>query len=141
MAAIAAAARAERPGIRVSAAVIAERERAYRVDLQDWLGWLDAGQLDFAVPMLYTRDAALLRSGVETYAGLAKRRQLWVGLGSWLFAATPELAVEQLRTASAERGLGTALFSWDSIRDTPALLSALATEVAEVARDGAAPAR
>jgi uncharacterized lipoprotein YddW (UPF0748 family) len=138
VAAIGAAARAERPGLRVSAAVIAERERAYRVDLQDWLGWLDAGQLDFAVPMLYTRDATLLRYGVETYAGLAKRRQLWVGLGSWLFAGTPELAVEQLRTASAERGLGTALFSWDSIRDTPALLSALATEVA---RDGAAPAR
>jgi uncharacterized lipoprotein YddW (UPF0748 family) len=138
VAAIAAAVRAERPGLRVSAAVIAERERAYRVDLQDWLGWLDAGQLDFAVPMLYTRDATLLRYGVETYAGLAKRRQLWVGLGSWLFAGSPELAVEQLRTASAEPGLGTALFSWDSIRDAPALLSALATEVA---RDGAAPAR
>jgi uncharacterized lipoprotein YddW (UPF0748 family) len=138
VAAIAGAARAERPGLRVSAAVIAERERAYRVDLQDWLGWLDAGQLDFAVPMLYTRDAALLRYGVETYAGLAKRRQLWVGLGSWLFADTPEAAVEQLRTARAEASLGTSLFSWDSIRDAPALLSALATDVA---RDRAAPAR
>jgi uncharacterized lipoprotein YddW (UPF0748 family) len=136
VATIAAAARAERPGLRVSAAVIPERERAYRVDLQDWLGWLDAGQLDFAVPMLYTRDATLLRYGVETYAGLARRRELWVGLGSWLFADTPELAVEQLRTASAEPALGTALFSWDSIRDTPTLLSALATEVAR----GGAPA-
>jgi uncharacterized lipoprotein YddW (UPF0748 family) len=130
VAAIASTARAERPGLLVSAAVIAERERAYRVDLQDWLGWLDARQLDFAVPMLYTRDPSLLRYGVETYAGLARRRALWVGLGSWLFADTPALAVEQLRTASAEPGLGTALFSWDSIRDTPTLLSALATEVA-----------
>jgi uncharacterized lipoprotein YddW (UPF0748 family) len=137
VATIASAARAERPGLRVSAAVIAERERAYRVDLQDWLGWLDAGRIDFAVPMLYTRDPALLRYGVETYAGLAKRRELWVGLGSWLFADAPEHAVEQLRTASAEPALGTALFSWDSIRDAPPLLSALATEVA---RAGAAPA-
>jgi uncharacterized lipoprotein YddW (UPF0748 family) len=136
--ALASAARAERPGLRVSAAVIAERERAYRVDLQDWLGWLDAGRIDFAVPMLYTRDPALLRYGVETYAGLARRRELWVGLGSWLFAGAPELAVEQLRTASAEPGLGTALFSWDSIRDAPPLLSALATEVA---RAGAAAPR
>ncbi len=128
VAAIADAARAERPTLRVSAAVIAERERAYRVDMQDWLGWLDAGRLDFAVPMLYTRDPSLLRYGVETYAGLARRRELWVGLGSWLFAETPELAAEQLRTASAEPGLGTALFSWDSIRDAPPLLSALATE-------------
>jgi uncharacterized lipoprotein YddW (UPF0748 family) len=130
VAGIAAGVRAERPGVRVSAAVIAERERAYRVDLQDWLGWLDAGALDFAVPMLYTRDDTLLRYGVETYAGLAKRRKLWVGLGSWLFAGAPEGAVAQLRTASAEPRLGTALFSWDSIRDAPALLSALATEVA-----------
>jgi uncharacterized lipoprotein YddW (UPF0748 family) len=128
--AIASAARAERPGLRVSTAVIAERERAYRVDLQDWLGWLDAGLIDFAVPMLYTRDPSLLRYGVETYAGLARRRELWVGLGSWLFAETPERAVEQLRTASAEPAHGTALFSWDSIRDAPPLLSALATEVA-----------
>ena len=130
VAAVAAAARAERKGLRVSAAVIPERERAYRVDLQDWLGWLDAGSLDFAVPMLYTRDPALLRYGVETYAGLAKRRQLWVGLGSWLFADAPEEAVSQLRTVHAEPSLGTALFSWDSIRETPALLSALATDVA-----------
>jgi uncharacterized lipoprotein YddW (UPF0748 family) len=135
VAAIAAAARAERPGLRVSAAVIAERERAYRVDLQDWLGWLDAGHLDFAVPMLYTRDATLLRYGVETYAGLARRRELWVGLGSWLFAAEPARAVEQLRTANAAPGLGTSLFSWDAMRDAPALLSALATEAS---RDGAA---
>ena len=130
VAAIAAAARAERPGLRMSAAVIPERERAYRVDLQNWLGWLDSGALDFAVPMLYTRDDTLLRYGVETYAGLAKRRQLWVGLGSWLFADAPQGAVDQLRTAHAEPGLGTALFSWDSIRETPALLSALATDVA-----------
>jgi uncharacterized lipoprotein YddW (UPF0748 family) len=130
VASIASAARAERPALRISAAVIAERERAYRVDLQNWLGWLDAGQLDFAVPMLYTRDPTLLRYGVETLAGLAQRRQLWVGLGSWLFAASPELAVEQLRVANAAAPLGTALFSWDSIRETPALLSALATDVA-----------
>jgi uncharacterized lipoprotein YddW (UPF0748 family) len=130
VAAIATAARAEKPALRVSAAVIPERERAYRVDLQDWLGWLDARHLDFAVPMLYTRDATLLRYGVETYAGLAAKRELWVGLGSWLFATQPGLAVEQLRVASAEPRLGAALFSWDSIRETPELLSALATDVA-----------
>ena len=138
VAAIGHAARAERPTVRVSAAVVSERERAYRVDLQDWLGWLDAGHVDFAVPMLYTRDPNLLRYGVETYAGLARRRQLWVGLGSWLFADRPELAVEQLRVAKGEASLGTALFSWDSIRETPALLSALATDVA---RERTAPPR
>jgi uncharacterized lipoprotein YddW (UPF0748 family) len=127
---LATTARAARPGLRVSAAVIADRERAYRVDQQNWLGWLDAGHLDFAVPMLYTRDPVLLRYGVETYAGLGSKRELWVGLGSWLFASSPERAVEQLRVASAAPNLSTALFSWDSIRESPALLSALATDVA-----------
>jgi len=120
--------RAARPGLRVSAAVISDRERAYLVDHQDWLGWLDAGHLDFAVPMLYTRDPSMLRYGVETYVGLAAHRELWVGLGSWLFADAPERAVEQLRLAAG--ALPTSLFSWDSIRETPDLLSALATDVA-----------
>ena len=51
-----------------------------------------------------TRDPNLLRYGVETYAGLGRRRSLWVGLGSWLFADAPPLAVEQLRVASAPVG-------------------------------------
>ncbi len=119
------AARAAKPGLRISAAVIADRERAYLVDFQDWAGWLDTGLIDFAVPMLYTRDATLLRHGVEALSGLARGRELWVGLGSWLFAGQPELALAQLRRVEATEGLGSALFSWDSIRETPALLHAL----------------
>jgi uncharacterized lipoprotein YddW (UPF0748 family) len=130
------AARAARPGLAVSAAVISDRERAYLVDHQDWLTWLDSELLDFAVPMLYTRDPVRMRHGVETIAGLAtmsptpKRRDLWIGIGSWLFAESPGDGVAQLRQAEAPEAVGTALFSWDSIRETPDLLSALATEVA-----------
>ena len=122
-------ARAARPGLLVSAAVVADRERAYQVDFQHWAGWLDRGLLDFAVPMLYTLDAELLRHGVEALAGLARTRALWVGLGSWLFADEPEAAVAQLRAVAAEPSLGSALFSWDSIHDAPALRDALAAEV------------
>lgn len=125
VAGIARSARAERPGLRVSAAVIADRERAYLVDFQDWAGWLDAGWLDFAVPMLYTRDTQLVRHGVEALSGLARRRELWVGLGSWLFAGEPAEAARQLALVDAEPSLGSALFSWDSIRETPALRAGL----------------
>jgi uncharacterized lipoprotein YddW (UPF0748 family) len=121
-------ARAARPGVVLSAAVIADRERAYLVDFQHWAGWLDAGLLDFAVPMLYTRDPDLLRHGVEALAGLGRSRSLWVGLGSWLFADDPQGAVEQLARVAAEPALGSALFSWDSIREAPALREALARE-------------
>lgn len=122
-------ARAVRPGIEVSAAVIADRERAYLVDMQDWLVWLDAGALDFAVPMLYTRDETRLRYGVETLSGLAgPGRALLVGLGAWLFADRPEAAVAQLRFTRQAGNVGSALFSWDSLREQPALLGALARE-------------
>jgi uncharacterized lipoprotein YddW (UPF0748 family) len=126
VAGIAGRARAARPGLRVSAAVIADRERAYLVDFQDWAGWLDAGWLDFAVPMLYTRDTRLVRHGAEALSGLARHRELWVGLGSWLFASEPRGAVRQLELVEGQPGLGAAFFSWDSIRDAPALREALA---------------
>jgi uncharacterized lipoprotein YddW (UPF0748 family) len=129
---IAEAARLMRPELSVSAAVLADVERAYLVDLQDWIGWLDEGLLDFAVPMLYTRDQRLLRYGVEGMAGLAADRAIWIGLGSWLFSASPERAVEQIRVVGEQERLGSALFSWDSIRESPALRDAL---VAEASRE------
>ena len=126
---IADAARSMRPELAVSAAVLADVERGYLVDFQDWIGWLDQGLLDFAVPMLYTRDQRLLRYGVEEMSGLAAERAIWVGLGSWLFSASPEKAVEQLREVAKHQRLGSALFSWDSIRESPELRDALAAEL------------
>ncbi len=125
---IAAEARSGSAEVKVSAAVLADVERAYLVDSQDWIGWLDAGLLDFAVPMLYTRDLQLLRYGVEQFSGLAEAREIWVGLGSWLFAASPAGAVAQLRQVLEQERLGSALFSWDSIRERPELLQALTAE-------------
>ena len=126
---IAAAARSLRPEVTVSAAVLADAERAYLVDFQDWLGWLDEGLLDFAVPMLYTRDQRLLRYGVEEMSGLAAERAIWVGVGSWLFSASPERAVEQLRQVAEHERLGSSLFSWDALRESPELREALVAEV------------
>ena len=126
---IADAARSMRPELAGSAAVLADVERGYLVDFQDWIGWLDQGLLDFAVPMLYTRDQRLLRYGVEEMSGLAAERAIWVGLGSWLFSASPEKAVEQLREVAKHQRLGSALFSWDSIRESPELRDALAAEL------------
>jgi uncharacterized lipoprotein YddW (UPF0748 family) len=124
---IAAAARAARPGIRISAAVIPDPERALSVDLQDWRAWLDAGWLDFAAPMLYTRDAQRFGYGVEILSALARTRRLWVGVGAWLFRDDPAGASAQLDQLVATQRLGSVLFSWDALRESPGLLSALAT--------------
>jgi uncharacterized lipoprotein YddW (UPF0748 family) len=131
---IAAAARAARPGIRISAAVIPDPERALTADFQDWRAWLDAGWLDFAVPMLYTRDPQRFDYGVETLSALAKKRRLWVGIGAWLFIQNPAGAHAQLARLGSEPRLGSAVFSWDALRENPALLSALATAHVEAIR-------
>ena len=122
---IAAAVRAARPGLQVSAAVIPEPERALTVDFQDWRGWLDSGWLNFAAPMLYTRDSARFGYGVETLGALAEKRPLWVGVGVWLFRENPPGAQAQLARLAAEPRLGSVLFSWDALRENPELLAAL----------------
>jgi len=128
---VADAARAARPGLLVSAAVWAYPERSYLSLFQDWPGWLDDGLLDFAVPMVYTRDDRLLGYELRSYAGLDSRR-IWSGLGAWLFASEPARAAAQLEAARSAGLGGAALFSWDAIADAPALRAALEAE----ARDG-----
>ena len=123
--------RAARPGLQISAAVWAWPNRAYLSIFQDWRGWLRAGHLDFAVPMLYTRDDLLLDYGAEDFAGADTAHRILVGLGVWLFAQEPERATAQLRRIQERPPLGTALFSWDSLRDAPALRQALADTIAD----------
>ncbi len=132
--------REARPGLMMSAAVISDRERAYLVDFQNWVGWLDQGLIDVAVPMLYTTDDERLRHTVQSFEGLARGRNLWVGLGSWLFRKTPERAAAQLRHLDGSPQLGSSLFSWDSIRESPQLLQALG-RAARASAAGQAPAR
>jgi uncharacterized lipoprotein YddW (UPF0748 family) len=127
------AARASRPGLELSAAVWGDPSRAYLSIFQDWRGWLSDGLLDFAVPMLYSRDDRWLGQSVEALAGLADAGRIWVGLGAWLFAAEPGRAVAQLEGVVARGRLGTSLFSWDSIRDEEPLRAALAAAASEAA--------
>jgi uncharacterized lipoprotein YddW (UPF0748 family) len=124
---IAERARAARPGVQLSAAVYPDANRAYLGLFQDWRGWLEAGSLDVAVPMLYSTDERLFRYQVDEMAGLPYADRLWVGLGSWLFEREPARAVEQTQRIAAHAPLGVAFFSWDSIHAAPALRDALAS--------------
>jgi uncharacterized lipoprotein YddW (UPF0748 family) len=126
---------AVRPGVALSAAVFHDDERAYLTVFQDWRGWLEASLLEFAVPMLYSTDERIVRYRVSELAGLPYATRIWIGLGSWLFGGDPARAVAQARLVEATGALGLSLFSWDSIRETPALRDALA---AAALRDGAA---
>lgn len=127
---VAVAVRAVRPGVAVSAAVWAYADRAYLAIFQDWRGWLDAGLLDFAVPMAYTLDDRLLRYLAHGYTGGVGGDRVWIGLGAWLFAERPERITAQLQLAGAAGPAGLALFSYDAIAESPALRAALVGEPA-----------
>jgi uncharacterized lipoprotein YddW (UPF0748 family) len=129
---IARAARAQRPGLLLSAAVWSYADRAYLVLAQDWRAWLAEGSLDFAVPMAYTRDDRLLRYQAEHFAGLPLASRIWVGLGTWLFASEPERALAQIALVKQAGLVDLALFSYDSIATEPALLEALRVGTAHV---------
>jgi len=119
------------PTAQVSAAVWTYADRAYLALGQDWRGWLDAGLLDFAVPMAYTLDDHLLAQIAATFAGLPTHDRIWIGLGSWLFRKNPPRARAQLRIAAGVATGGDALFSWDSIADAPELRAALFAEASD----------
>ena len=123
-------ARAAHPTLEISAAVWTYADRAYLSQGQDWRGWLDEGLLELAVPMTYTLDDRILRYHAQSFARSDRAKRIWIGLGSWLFAKSPERAARQLRIARAEGVAGASLFSWDSIADTPALRDALVREAA-----------
>ena len=134
---IAANARTTRPGIELSAAVIAYDDRAYLSLAQDWRGWLRSGALDRAIPMAYTRDDRLLLNQLESFAGWPYADRIWPGLGVWLFDDEPERALGQLDALRALGFEGEVLFSDDAIAESPALLESLvatAPGIGETAR-------
>jgi uncharacterized lipoprotein YddW (UPF0748 family) len=129
VAAIAARARGARADLALSAAVWTYADRSYLVLGQDWRRWLEEGLLNFAVPMAYTRDDRLFRYQAEAFANVPRGERVWIGMGTWLFAAQPERAIAQIRLARAAGVAGEALFSYDSIAAAPALREALIREV------------
>ncbi|MBW2716555.1 MAG: family 10 glycosylhydrolase [Deltaproteobacteria bacterium] len=109
----------------VSAAVGAYAERVYLAEAQDWKGWIEAGLLDFAVPMAYSLDDRMFRYMVEGFASSPRADRIWIGHGTWLFAKRPDGALKQLETMRSAGARGEVLFSYDSIADAPALREAL----------------
>ena len=124
----------------ISAAVIAYADRAYLSLAQDWRGWVEEGLLDFAVPMIYTRDDRLFRYQVESFANGPRAERIWMGSGTWLFAKQPARAVEQLRVIRDSGSTGEAIFSYDALLETRALRAALLAPASDTAPAAAEPA-
>jgi uncharacterized lipoprotein YddW (UPF0748 family) len=108
-----------------SAAVVAYADRAYLTAMQDYRQWLEAGWLDFAVAMAYTRDDRLLRLLSHELRGGVAGGRVWIGLGSWLYVKNLEGMLNQVALARDADPSGLALFSYDALVDAPEALDAL----------------
>ena len=124
------AARAERPGLAVSAAVAPDEALAVHHKFQDWPRWLSAGILTALCPMTYTPDNELFRQQLESARERASGAQaVWAGIGAYRLDVAG--IVEKVALARRSGARGVVLFSHESL--VPGDLQRL--------RDGAFPSR
>src|SRR5262249_61900576 len=81
---LARAARAERPGLVVSAAVAADETQAVSEKYQAWPQWLAEHLLDAVCPMAYTPDSRIFRQQVlQARTRVQDGQRLWAGIGAY----------------------------------------------------------
>ena len=110
---IRAAARAARPGLTISAAVIPDADEARTGRLQDWREWARAGILDTVCPMIYTMDADAFKVAVDRVKSDAGPAAVWAGIGA--YRLTPARTSENLRVVRRAGLAGALLYSYDSL--------------------------
>jgi uncharacterized lipoprotein YddW (UPF0748 family) len=108
------AARAERPQIQMSAAVIADQSVAFTHRYQEWPAWLSRGLLDAVCPMAYTPDTRLFRSQIsQARAAAGAERGVWAGVGAYRLDLPGIL--EKVQVARDVGASGVVLFSAESL--------------------------
>jgi uncharacterized lipoprotein YddW (UPF0748 family) len=141
------AARRERPGLVLSAAVTPDEAQAVYHKFQDWPRWLSDGLLTALCPMTYTPDNALFQQQVEAASQRAgSARPVWAGIGAYRLDLAGILEKVVLARQSGARGV--VLFSnesldpsdWRRLRDG-AFASQLASDTAARAGGRAAGSR
>ena len=113
-----AAARAARPGLIVSAAVVPSPVEARDHRLQDWPAWARSELLDVLCPMAYAQTSADFTAQVKAAAGAAAATPIWAGIGAYRLPAAR--TAEHVRSARRSGASGILLFSYDSLIDTGA---------------------
>jgi uncharacterized lipoprotein YddW (UPF0748 family) len=119
------AARAERPEIVVSAAVVPDEAQAVYERYQDWPAWMAAGLLDALCPMAYTPDAGLFRQQLtQVRARVGPGKTVWAGVGA--YRLTTPAVVDRILSARQAGAAGVVLFSHESL--DPEALARLRTD-------------
>jgi uncharacterized lipoprotein YddW (UPF0748 family) len=108
------AARAQRPGLVVSAAVVADLGQAWGQKYQAWPAWLAEGLLQAVTPMAYTPDNQVFRAQLEQARSRARPGQrVWAGIGAYRLPLSG--VIEKIRLARETGVAGVVLFSHESL--------------------------
>ena len=108
------AARVERRGIVVSAAVVPDEAQAVYERYQDWPAWMAGGLLDAVCPMAYTPDPTLFRQQIgQARARLGAGKTVWAGVGA--YRLPPAAMVDRILAAREAGAAGVVLFSHESL--------------------------
>jgi uncharacterized lipoprotein YddW (UPF0748 family) len=108
------AARAERPGLVVSAAVAADEVQAAAMKYQSWPEWMSRGSLDAVCPMAYTADSRIFQGQIRDARERVGSRSLWAGVGAYRLDV--DGVIEKVRLARAAGAAGVLIFSHESLR-------------------------
>ncbi len=110
---LAAAARAERPRIVISAAVAPDEAQAVNNKFQDWPRWAETGVVAALCPMTYTADSHLFTQQLEAMRQRTGAvRPMWAGIGAYRLDL-PGM-VEKVTLARRAGASGVLLFSHES---------------------------
>jgi len=107
------AARVERPGLVMSAAVAPDEAQAVHHKYQNWPYWLSSGILSALCPMVYTPDNRVFLSQVEVALERAGKQPVWAGIGAYRLDL--QGIVEKVELARRAGAGGVVLFSHESL--------------------------
>jgi uncharacterized lipoprotein YddW (UPF0748 family) len=111
---LSAAARSERPGLVLSAAVVPDEAAAVNNKFQDWPRWLATGVIHALCPMTYTPDSRLFVQQVEALRERTGPAQpLWAGIAAYRLDVAG--IVEKVTLARRAGAQGVVLFSHESL--------------------------
>jgi uncharacterized lipoprotein YddW (UPF0748 family) len=107
-------ARAARPGILVSAAVVPDLAQALHHRYQSWPSWVDRGLVDAVCPMAYTADTRIFRAQIEqARERLGPAALVWAGVGAYRLDLGG--VIEKVQAAREVGASGVVVFSHESL--------------------------
>ena len=104
------------PKKELSAAVIADYDRAMNWAYQDWRAWLRGGVIDTAIPMAYTSDRGLFSKLVKSSNSFGKHENIQIGLGAWLMLDKPKRFKDQIKLVLKSGLSGVNVFSYSNLQ-------------------------